>query len=404
MKPLPLSSYVSTTFLQCPYKLAKWHSGCAERRDAMHFGRESRKNLVSSVWQWGVRRLLSWHARTAEPRVRLVVAHPPHPHSLTFLTSSHSRFFFHSANFSVLHHPHLPHPAIVLCVMCVNDHDMPFKCEVMWAGDWFTLKEEPVEEPGGGGGCGGGERKRELRGPSVFILLSRVLGWRARRMERMESMEPISAHYTTAYPEIHPDSGYESRETTDSQAKTPPAPTYDEELVHKVGLLHLTASRSSRSRTWFFSVPHILNFAKLVSVSCKTKNRACFFLVFLFFPLCIKMFINPEYRGPPVLRPRAPHVVRSPWCWSPLGRCLSWPVSRPICPKHIIPPSVNTWVSCSSLRQAFCLRGGWGLKEKWLSAKWHWIPSVIRLQVRQTGFISVYYPWTLVNLLCILIC
>lgn len=54
------------------------------------------------------------------------------------------------------------------------------------------------------------------------------------RMERMESMEPISAHYTTAYPEIHPDSGFESRETTDSQAKTPPAPTYDEELVHKV--------------------------------------------------------------------------------------------------------------------------------------------------------------------------
>ncbi|XP_034715746.1 ras-related protein Rab-37-like isoform X1 [Etheostoma cragini] len=56
-------------------------------------------------------------------------------------------------------------------------------------------------------------------------------------MERMESMEPISAHYTTAYPEIHPDSGYESRETADSQAKTPPAPTYDEELVHKTILV-----------------------------------------------------------------------------------------------------------------------------------------------------------------------
>lgn len=53
-------------------------------------------------------------------------------------------------------------------------------------------------------------------------------------MERMESMEPISAFYTTAYPEIQPDSGYGSRETTDSQAKTPPVPTYDEELVHKV--------------------------------------------------------------------------------------------------------------------------------------------------------------------------
>lgn len=53
-------------------------------------------------------------------------------------------------------------------------------------------------------------------------------------MERMESMEPISAYYTTAYPEIQPDSGYGSREATDGQAKTPPAPTYDEELVHKV--------------------------------------------------------------------------------------------------------------------------------------------------------------------------
>ncbi|TNN42078.1 hypothetical protein EYF80_047748 [Liparis tanakae] len=54
------------------------------------------------------------------------------------------------------------------------------------------------------------------------------------RMERMESMEPISAHYTTAYPEIHPDGGYESREPADSQAKTPPAPAYDEDFVHKL--------------------------------------------------------------------------------------------------------------------------------------------------------------------------
>lgn len=53
-------------------------------------------------------------------------------------------------------------------------------------------------------------------------------------MERMESMEPISAYYTTAYPEIQPDSGYGSREASDSQAKTPPAPTYDEEFMHKV--------------------------------------------------------------------------------------------------------------------------------------------------------------------------
>ncbi|KAF3704777.1 Ras-related protein Rab-37 Precursor [Channa argus] len=56
-------------------------------------------------------------------------------------------------------------------------------------------------------------------------------------MERMESMEPISAYYTTAYPEIQPDSGYVSRETTDNQAKTPPAPSYDEELVHKTILV-----------------------------------------------------------------------------------------------------------------------------------------------------------------------
>lgn len=55
-------------------------------------------------------------------------------------------------------------------------------------------------------------------------------------MERMESMEPISAHYTTAYPEIQPDSGYESKETADGQAKSPPAPMYDEDFVHKVCL------------------------------------------------------------------------------------------------------------------------------------------------------------------------
>lgn len=53
-------------------------------------------------------------------------------------------------------------------------------------------------------------------------------------MERMESMEPISAYYTTDYPEIQPDSTYGSKETTESQAMTPPPPTYDEELVHKV--------------------------------------------------------------------------------------------------------------------------------------------------------------------------
>ncbi|KAJ0016392.1 hypothetical protein NQD34_014683 [Periophthalmus magnuspinnatus] len=50
-------------------------------------------------------------------------------------------------------------------------------------------------------------------------------------MERMESMEPISAFYTTAYPEIQPESGYGSGE------KTPPAPAYNEELVHKTILV-----------------------------------------------------------------------------------------------------------------------------------------------------------------------
>lgn len=54
------------------------------------------------------------------------------------------------------------------------------------------------------------------------------------KMERMESMEPITANYTTSYPEIQPDSGFNSRETTDSLDKTA-APVYDEELVHKVG-------------------------------------------------------------------------------------------------------------------------------------------------------------------------
>ncbi|XP_055360686.1 uncharacterized protein LOC114845763 isoform X4 [Betta splendens] len=56
-------------------------------------------------------------------------------------------------------------------------------------------------------------------------------------MERMESMEPISAYYTTAYPEIQPDSGCRSGEATASQPRTPPALTYDEELVHKTILV-----------------------------------------------------------------------------------------------------------------------------------------------------------------------
>ncbi|KAM4623554.1 ras-related protein Rab-37-like [Polymixia lowei] len=56
-------------------------------------------------------------------------------------------------------------------------------------------------------------------------------------MERMESMEPISAHYTTDYPEIHPDSTYGSRETPDSQPNSPSAPLYDEDLMHKTILV-----------------------------------------------------------------------------------------------------------------------------------------------------------------------
>lgn len=127
-------------------------------------------------------------------------------------------------------------------VMRVNDHEMSFKmlsdvgrsqrtCDSLQRRSlWRSVELR-------GAGCVG-RRERELCGLSVLILLSRVLACKARReddrMERMESMEPISAHYTTAYPEIHPDSGFESRETTDSQAKTPPSPTYDEELVHKV--------------------------------------------------------------------------------------------------------------------------------------------------------------------------
>ncbi|XP_069012370.1 ras-related protein Rab-37-like isoform X2 [Embiotoca jacksoni] len=48
-------------------------------------------------------------------------------------------------------------------------------------------------------------------------------------MERMESMEPISANYTTDYPEIQPVSGY----GYENQSTASPAPTYDEEMVHK---------------------------------------------------------------------------------------------------------------------------------------------------------------------------
>ncbi|XP_036816351.1 ras-related protein Rab-37 isoform X4 [Oncorhynchus mykiss] len=57
-------------------------------------------------------------------------------------------------------------------------------------------------------------------------------------METMESMEPISAHYTTAYPEIHPDSAYGSTEGEENHSPSaPPALSYDEELMHKTILV-----------------------------------------------------------------------------------------------------------------------------------------------------------------------
>ncbi|XP_062331494.1 ras-related protein Rab-37-like [Osmerus eperlanus] len=55
-------------------------------------------------------------------------------------------------------------------------------------------------------------------------------------MERMESMEPISANYATSYPEIHPDSAYGST-AEDFQEKPASTPSYDEELMHKTILV-----------------------------------------------------------------------------------------------------------------------------------------------------------------------
>ncbi|XP_056153487.1 ras-related protein Rab-37-like [Lampris incognitus] len=56
-------------------------------------------------------------------------------------------------------------------------------------------------------------------------------------MERMESMEPISACYTTDYPEIKPGGDLGCKETTDGQSKTSPAPLYDEDFMHKTILV-----------------------------------------------------------------------------------------------------------------------------------------------------------------------
>ena len=50
----------------------------------------------------------------------------------------------------------------------------------------------------------------------------------------MESMEPISALYTTDYPEIHPE---ESCRSAGSPLGSPSAPSYNEDLMHKVGLV-----------------------------------------------------------------------------------------------------------------------------------------------------------------------
>lgn len=56
-------------------------------------------------------------------------------------------------------------------------------------------------------------------------------------MERMESMEPISANYTTDYPEIHPDSAYGSTDAGDTQERPATTPSYDEEMLHKTILV-----------------------------------------------------------------------------------------------------------------------------------------------------------------------
>ncbi|CAL8303599.1 unnamed protein product [Lota lota] len=53
-------------------------------------------------------------------------------------------------------------------------------------------------------------------------------------MERMESMEPISALYTTDYPEIHPE---ESCRSAGSQLGSPSALSYNEDLMHKTILV-----------------------------------------------------------------------------------------------------------------------------------------------------------------------
>lgn len=82
-----------------------------------------------------------------------------------------------------------------------------------------------------------GGRRRASR--SCQIFLQPLTSLEDGRMERMESMEPISAYYTSSYPEIQPESGYGSTESAEKQEKTPAAPTYDEELVHKVRLLQL---------------------------------------------------------------------------------------------------------------------------------------------------------------------
>lgn len=102
----------------------------------------------------------------------------------------------------------------------------------------------------------------------VFVLrhffspsAARALAPKA-KMERMESMEPITAHYTTSYPEIQPDSGFHSRETTDSLDKTP-APVYDEELVHKVGTRVLFCLVQQYKTTNFTGSPENQNIFKI---------------------------------------------------------------------------------------------------------------------------------------------
>lgn len=61
----------------------------------------------------------------------------------------------------------------------------------------------------------------------------------------MESMESISAQYTTAYPEIHPDSAYGSTEAEENPSTPVSALSYNEDLMHKVGSFGFASCNNS---------------------------------------------------------------------------------------------------------------------------------------------------------------